>query len=117
MAHAERLCDHLSIIADGQVRFKGTVDEARALLPLRARYTPHHHAESVGALLPADAEQDGDSWRFTVPDEGIEALLVKLIDAGHGISGLSIERPGLHDAFVKIVGAGALEEAPVEDEE
>ena len=23
---------------------------------------------------------------------------------GHGIAGLSIERPGLHDAFVRIVG-------------
>jgi ABC-2 type transport system ATP-binding protein len=46
-----------------------------------------------------------------VPPEGIEALLVRLIDAGYGISGLSIERPGLHDAFVKIVGAEALEQA------
>jgi ABC-2 type transport system ATP-binding protein len=27
-----------------------------------------------------------------------------LIDAGYGISGLSIERPGLHEAFVRIVG-------------
>jgi len=29
---------------------------------------------------------------------------VRLIDAGYGISGLSIERPGLHEAFVRIVG-------------
>jgi ABC-2 type transport system ATP-binding protein len=47
-----------------------------------------------------------------VPKDGIEALLVQLIDAGYGISGLSIERPGLHDAFVRIVGKKALEEAP-----
>jgi ABC-2 type transport system ATP-binding protein len=112
MAHAERLCDRLSIIAGGKVRFEGTVNEARATLPFKAHYTPHHHADGLRALLPADAEREGDdSWRFSVPREGIEALLIKLIDAGHGISGLSIERPGLHDAFVRIVGPDALRDA------
>jgi ABC-2 type transport system ATP-binding protein len=108
MAHAERLCDRLSIIAGGKVKFEGTVAEARGMLPLKAHYTPHHPSEGLRDLLPADARADGDSWTFTVPREGIEALLVKLIDAGYGISGLSIERPGLHDAFVRIVGAEAL---------
>jgi ABC-2 type transport system ATP-binding protein len=93
------------------VRFEGSVDDARATLPLRAHYTPHHHVESAGALLPSDAERQNGSWRFIVPPEGIEGLLVRLIDAGYGISGLSIERPGLHDAFVKIVGEQALEQA------
>lgn len=110
MAHAERLCERISVIAGGKVRFEGTVDEARALLPLRARYTPHHDADAIGAMLPPDAVREGGSWRFIVPDSGIEALLVRLIDAGHGISGLSIERPGLHDAFVRVVGAEALAE-------
>jgi ABC-2 type transport system ATP-binding protein len=107
MAHAERLCERISIIAGGQVRFEGTVDDARAMLPLRARYTPNHDAIGVAAMLPGDAVRENGGWRFTVPDEGVEALLVRLIDAGHGISGLSIERPGLHDAFVRIVGADA----------
>ncbi|AJP70625.1 ABC transporter ATP-binding protein [Sphingomonas hengshuiensis] len=111
MAHAERLCDRLSIIAGGKVRFQGTVADARATLPLKAHYTPHYDADGAGALLPADAERENGSWRFTVPDEGIEALLVRLIDGGHGVSGLSIERPGLHDAFVRIVGEQALEAA------
>jgi ABC-2 type transport system ATP-binding protein len=111
MAHAERLCDRLSIIAGGKVRFEGTVADARGMLPLRAHYVPHHPADTIRALLPADAEQESDGgWRFTMPDGGIEALLVKLIDAGYGISGLSIERPGLHDAFVRIVGKDALEQ-------
>ena len=29
MGHAERMCDALSIIAGGQVRFEGSVDDAR----------------------------------------------------------------------------------------
>ncbi|RYY25742.1 MAG: ATP-binding cassette domain-containing protein [Sphingomonadales bacterium] len=111
MAHAERLCDRLSIIAGGKVRFEGTVADARATLPFKAHYTPRHDADGAGKLLPADATREDGGWRFTMPSEGIEALLVQLIDAGHGISGLSIERPGLHDAFVRIVGEQALEAA------
>lgn len=104
MGHAERICDRLSIIAGGLVRFEGTVDEARATLPMRARYLPHSGVEEVRALLPADAERSGHGWRFTVPESGAEALVMKLVQGGHGIDGLSIERPGLHDAFVRIVG-------------
>jgi ABC-2 type transport system ATP-binding protein len=107
MAHAERLCDRLAIIAGGKRRFEGTVAEARGKLPMRAHYVPHHDGDGIAALLPADAESTKEGWRFTVPSDGVETILVKLIAAGFGISGLSIERPGLHDAFVRIVGAAA----------
>jgi len=109
MAHAERLCDRLAIIAGGKRRFEGTVADARALLPMRALYTPTRDDPGVAAHLPADAEHVGDGWRFTVPDDGVERVLSTLIAAGHGISGLSIERPSLHDVFVKVVGKAALE--------
>ena len=39
--------------------------------------------------------------------EGVEPLLTRLIAADAGIEALSIERPGLHDAFVAIVGEAA----------
>ncbi|MGN6376253.1 MAG: ABC transporter ATP-binding protein [Sphingomonas sp.] len=113
MAHAERLCDRLAIIAGGKRRFEGTVADARGILPFRAHYVPHHAGEGVRALLPADAVAAEDGWRFTLPEEGIEALLVRLIDAGYGIAGLSIERPSLHEAFVRIVGPEAIEQEPV----
>ena len=104
MSHAERLCDRLAIIAGGKRRFEGTVADARGILPQRVHYTPHRPDAAIRGVLPADAVTDGDSWRFELPNEGIESLLVRLIDAGYGISGLSIERPGLHEAFVRIVG-------------
>ncbi|AXJ95830.1 MULTISPECIES: ABC transporter ATP-binding protein [unclassified Sphingomonas] len=107
MAHAERICDRLAIIASGKRRFEGTVDEARATLPQQVRYTPAHPGIDLATLLPADAESDGRAWRFQLPPQGIEPLLVTLIERGHGIAGLSIERPGLHDAFVRIVGQAA----------
>jgi ABC-2 type transport system ATP-binding protein len=107
MSHAERLCDRLAIIAGGKRRFEGTVADARGILPQRVHYTPHRPDSAIAAVLPADAVHQGDSWRFELPNEGIERLLVRLIDAGYGISGLSIERPGLHEAFVRIVGQHA----------
>lgn len=110
MAHAERLCDRLAIIAKGKRRFEGTVADARATLPYTAHYVPHFPNDGIAATLPAEARREGDGWRFTMPEGGIEDLLLKLINAGYGISGLSIERPGLHDAFVRIVGEAALKE-------
>ena len=111
MAHAQRLCDRLTIIAGGTVRFEGTVDDARATLPQQVHYVPNHPDADIRRHLPPDAAPDGEGWRFELPRGGIEGLLKQLIDAGYGISGLSIERPGLHEAFVRIVGARALEEA------
>jgi ABC-2 type transport system ATP-binding protein len=105
MGHAERLCDRLAIIAGAKRRFEGTVDEARGTLPMRAHYVPCSGEGTVAALLPADATRNGSGWRFTVPAGGPEPLLLNLINAGHGIAGLTMERPGLHDAFVRIVGA------------
>jgi ABC-2 type transport system ATP-binding protein len=105
MGHAERLCDRLAIIAASKCRFEGTVDEARGTLPMRAHYLPCSGDATVAKLLPSDAVRNGNGWRFTVPDGGPETLLMNLIQAGHGIAGLSMERPGLHDAFVRIVNA------------
>ncbi|HMT43547.1 MAG TPA: ATP-binding cassette domain-containing protein [Chakrabartia sp.] len=104
MSHAERLCDRLAIIAGGERRFEGTVAEARGTLPMQAHYLPCSRGDEAGALLPPGAVRSGDAWLFTVPPEGPEALVTRLIEAGHGIAGLTIERPGLHEAFVRIVG-------------
>jgi ABC-2 type transport system ATP-binding protein len=107
MSHAERLCDRLAIIAKGERRFEGTVDEARGTLSMEARYVPNAKAEAAAKLLPPDAKWDGIAWRFIVPEGDAERLLSSLINAGHGIAGLSMQRPSLHDAFVRIVGEAA----------
>ncbi len=105
MAHAERLCDRLAIIARSQRRFEGTVDDARSLLPMQVRYTPRADADpaAIAALLPAGAEPRGDSWFFPIEDADVEPLLARITGSGLGVAGLSITRPALHDAFVHIV--------------
>jgi ABC-2 type transport system ATP-binding protein len=116
MAHAERLCDRLAIIAGGKRRFEGTVADARGTLPMQAHYTPERDDPALAATLPADARHNGHEWIFSVPEGGVEAMLQRLTQSEYGIAGLSIARPGLHDAFVRIVGPDALSETPAEAE-
>ena len=107
MAHAERVCDRLAISAGGKRSFEGTVDAARGTLPSQVRYLPTHPDATIAEVLPHDAVGDGEGWHFQLPGEGIEGLLGTLIARGYGIGGLSIERPSLHDAFVRSVGRDA----------
>ena len=57
----------------------------------------------IAAMLPPGAEPRGDAWQFPIADAGVEPLLARITASGHGVAGLSIVRPGLHDAFVHIV--------------
>jgi ABC-2 type transport system ATP-binding protein len=107
IAHAERLCERVAIIAEGRVAFEGAVDEARG----RLRPIVHLRTRSADgpwrAALPESAREIGGEWRFELPRSGPEPLLKALIDGGAGIETLSIERPGLHDAFIDIAGEAA----------
>jgi ABC-2 type transport system ATP-binding protein len=111
IAHAERLCDEVAIIAGGRVPFAGPVDVARDRIPAQVRLETREDEGAWRAALPADARtegrREGTVWRFALPDAGIEPLLRALIAGEAGILSLSIERAGLHDAFVAIAGAAA----------
>jgi ABC-2 type transport system ATP-binding protein len=105
IAHAERLCERIAIIVGGRVRFEGSVDDARGRMRPTVTLVTRRDDGPWREALPADARHDGRSWSFELPTTGIEPLLAKLIAGDAGIEALSIERPGLHDAFVDIVGA------------
>ena len=107
IAHAERLCEEVAIIASGKVVFDGRVDEARARLRPVVRLRTRSNDGPWRSAIPADARREGDEWVFELPVDGPEPLLKALIDGGAGIETLAIERPGLHDAFVAIAGATA----------
>ena len=107
IAHAERLCERIAIIAAGKVRFEGSVAEARDRLRPQVRLRTRIAEGPWRGALPADADHEDGLWSFELPQIGIEPLLKALIDGGAGIEDLSIERPGLHDAFVAIAGEQA----------
>ena len=110
IAHAERLCEQVAIIAKGKVAFDGRVDDARAKLSSIVRLRTRASDGPWRSALPAGARREGDEWVFELPASGPEPLLRALIDGDAGIETLAIERPGLHDAFVAIAGASAAAE-------
>ena len=104
IAHAERLCERIAIIAKGKISFDGLVSTARD----RLRPQVHLETETMEgpwrSALPADCKAEGNWWHFTLPETGVEPLLKALVEGKAGVRSLSIERPGLHDAFVAIAG-------------
>ena len=109
IAHAERLCEEIAIIAKGKVVFDGRVDEARSRLRPIVRLRIRASDGPWQAAIPANARREGHDLVFELPEGGPEPLLKALIDGGAGIETLAIERPGLHDAFVAIAGARTAE--------
>ena len=107
IAHAERLCERIAIIAGAKVAFEGEVDEARGKLRPIVRLKTRAADGPWRKALPTSARLDNGDWTFELPPSGPEPLLKALIDGGAGIETLSIERPGLHDAFVAIAGEAA----------
>ncbi|MFL6732466.1 MAG: ABC transporter ATP-binding protein [Sphingomicrobium sp.] len=107
IAHAERLCERIALIATGKVVFDGRVDEARAKLRPIVRLRTRAADGPWRSAIPVQARSEGGEWVFELPEGGPEPLLKALIDGGAGIETLAIERPGLHDAFVSIAGDAA----------
>ena len=97
------------------LKFSIILDKLPNLVGLHLAPNGFLHAASVIALadtacgfaviahLPAGAELRGDAWHFAIEDAGVEPLLARITASGHGVTGLSISRPALHDAFVHIV--------------
>lgn len=125
--HAERLCDDVAIIAAGRVPYAGSVDIARDRIPAQVRLETARGEGRWRDAIPASARHDAKEsgshfWYFPLPEAkgvetGTEALLRALIEGEAGVLSLSIERAGLHDAFVAIAGeaaARALEETKEE---
>ena len=117
IAHAERLCDEVAIIAGGKVPFAGPVDIARDRIRPQVRLETRAADGLWRKALPADARHEGSFWYFSLPETGIEPLLRALIEGEAGILSLSIERAGLHDAFVAIAGEAAAKALEEEKEE
>lgn len=107
IAHAERLCERIAIVAGGRVAFEGSVDAARGRLRPIVRLRTREDDGPWRGALPTDVRREGRLWVFELPEGGPEPLLKALIDGDAGIETLAIERPGLHDAFVAIAGDAA----------
>src|SRR5690606_10741294 len=67
IAHAERLCEQVAIIAAGKVPYAGSVDAARDRIPAQVRLETRAREGRWRDALPADARREGDYWYFALP--------------------------------------------------
>jgi ABC-2 type transport system ATP-binding protein len=105
MSHAERLCDNLVIVAGGRTRFTGSVADARAVLPAQVVLkTRSPLGDSLPGIATGAVRAEDGSYRFPLPDEGLDPVLRRVLDSGASIREISVERPDLHDVFVAMVG-------------
>lgn len=114
--HAERLCEGVAIIAGGRVPYAGSVETARDRIPAQVRLETRAREGAWLAALPAETKRNGDFFQFPLPATGVEPLLRQLIEGEAGILSLSIERAGLHDAFVAIAGEAAAQQLKADSE-
>jgi ABC-2 type transport system ATP-binding protein len=114
--HAERLCEGVAIIAGGKVPYAGSVEAARDRIPAQVRLETRAREGAWLAALPQETRRNGDFFQFALPESGIEPLLRQLIEGEAGILSLSIERAGLHDAFVAIAGEAAARQLKADQE-
>ncbi len=109
MQHAERLCERLIVMAKGRKLFEGTLDQARGLIPRRARIGADadlSFLQDVPGVLRAAPPAEGEpNWTLELA-EGADgrALLGACFEKGVPLSHFDIAPPSLHDVFVSLVG-------------
>ncbi|MBS0473112.1 MAG: ATP-binding cassette domain-containing protein [Proteobacteria bacterium] len=109
MQHAERLCDRLIVLAKGRKRFEGTLDEARSLLPRRARLAADGDLAFLASVPGVAAVTPGTPYWTVDLKEGADGreLLAACFRNGVPLSHFDTAPPGLHDVFVSLVGGEA----------
>ncbi|MEZ5489477.1 MAG: ATP-binding cassette domain-containing protein [Gammaproteobacteria bacterium] len=118
MAHAERLCDQILLIAGGRKVFDGTVSEAKALVPRRVLLETAGDVAGLARLDSVARITASETEPGTVPHWVVEItnnaqpqdILKYCFDAGIPLSRFEYAEPSLHDVFVDLVGAEAREQ-------
>jgi len=124
MQHAERLCDHILLIAKGRKIFDGTIDEARATIPRRVLVETADSIEELTKLpgvisivpgIPSietetNSAPANKSWLVQIDEKANpQDILKKSFDRGISLTRFEFTEPSLHDVFVHLVGDEARE--------
>lgn len=122
MQHAERLCDHILLIAKGRKIFDGTVNEAKATIPRRVMLESADDVSSlktiegvsevmqVGELAPGELTKP--QWQLQISEQlNPQDILRSCFEKNISLSRFEFTEPSLHDVFVHLVGDDAREHA------
>jgi ABC-2 type transport system ATP-binding protein len=105
MAHAERLCQRVALMARGAKVFDGTVEEARAAVPQRLVLDGLSPAEAAALPGVTATVQEGGRIVATLargaePQAALKCAFQRDLD----LKGFQVETPSLHDAFIVLTG-------------
>jgi len=122
MQHAERLCDHILLIAKGRKIFDGTVSEAKATIPRRVILESADDVASLNSIagvmeiLRTEDLNASDSarqqWQLQISEKlNPQDILRSCFEKNISLSRFEFTEPSLHDVFVHLVGDDAKEHA------
>ncbi len=120
MEHAERLCDRFLILAKGQKRFEGTLEEARALFPPKLLIrtsddiSPLREAPGIVEITQLQKTENADSSKSAQIECNYECILARNADIQEilrfafnqnlALTQFEHDRGSLHDIFVSLAG-------------
>lgn len=115
MQNAERLCDRMLILRRGEKRFEGTIEEARATMPIEVEISVRGNPrmlDGVSDRLPGalfertDVRDDAISdWRVALPSgTSVGDLLEACTSHGLVLRRFEERRRSMHDIFMWHVG-------------
>lgn len=114
MQHAERLCDHVVLLAAGKKVFDGPVDDARAAAPRTLLLEGGFTTADVGALagveaFSAEAGEDGHRRVIATlcPGAATQEVIKAAFARDLAITRLEVREPSLHDAFIVLTAKKA----------
>lgn len=122
MQHAERLCDHILLIAKGRKIFDGTVNEAKATIPRRVMLESADDISSLKSIVGvsevmqvgehASGEVMKPQWQLQISEQlNPQDILRSCFEKNISLSRFEFTEPSLHDVFVHLVGDDAREHA------
>ncbi|MCF6220085.1 MAG: ATP-binding cassette domain-containing protein [Robiginitomaculum sp.] len=108
MEHAERLCDKIVLLSQGQKIFDGDLKQALSYAPRRLEIeTPDPKAEAVFTPLAQQITRNGDTYNIVLkPDKEAQHVLAESMKATLSLIRFEPEKPSLHEAFVTLVANG-----------
>ncbi|MFM1896214.1 MAG: hypothetical protein RLZZ385_1288 [Pseudomonadota bacterium] len=115
MSHAERLCDHILLIAKGSKIFDGTIAQAKALIPRRVLLATRDDVQrlqgsDVRQLTPLPGGDGEPGWLLHLSEHGsAQQVLKNCFELGINLSRFEYSDASLHDVFVHLVGQDAAE--------
>jgi len=120
MQHAERLCDHILLIAKGKKIFDGTIGEAKATIPRRViletsdNVDPLRTIDGVEEIVEGNVNRIDDNninqWSVQIAERlNPQDILKTCFNMGINLNRFEFTEPSLHDVFVHLVGDDARE--------